>query len=55
MICPKCRERHAPFPKDDFGIHHVFGFVPKSKEALERRKAIYDSDTEEVCPECKNK
>jgi hypothetical protein len=55
MICPDCEERWTPFPPEDWGIHHVFGPVPKSYGSGVRRKEILDSNEKKRCPECEKK
>ena len=49
MICPKCKQRHAPFPKDDFEFVSGKGYVAKNSEAETRRSNLFNSDYYEYC------
>lgn len=49
MICPKCKQRHASFPKDGFEFEPGRGYTAKNSEAEAKRSSIFNSDIYEYC------
>jgi len=50
MICPKCRQRYAPYPEEDFKFDGKDIIAMQGAE--KRRIKVFQSDEQEVCKAC---
>ena len=53
MICPKCIQRYAPYPEEDFKFDGKDIIAMQGGE--KRRIKVFQSDEQEVCKACDEK